>query len=150
MERLSPVVRTALITGASRSAGLGFAVARLLAEKNHRVILAARHVDRGEGLAAELRDAGHEAHALRLDLSDRSSIVDAAHRLTGTIECLDVLVNNASCMPDFHAHSALDIDPDALRDVVLDRLTVRPEVAQVTTSLMFEHHRSRALAPRPG
>jgi hypothetical protein len=40
-------------------------------------------------------------------------------------------------------------DPEHLRDVVLDRLTLRPEVAQVTTSLMFEHHRSRPQPLRP-
>lgn len=43
---------------------------------------------------------------------------------------------------DYLLHVAV-ADPEHLRDVVLDRLTIRPEVAQVTTSLMFEHHRSR-------
>ena len=46
---------------------------------------------------------------------------------------------------DYLLHVAV-ADPEHLRDVVLDRLTLRPEVAQVTTSLMFEHHRSR---PQP-
>ncbi len=46
---------------------------------------------------------------------------------------------------DYLLHVAV-ADPDHLRDVVLDKLTLRPEVAQVTTSLMFEHHRSR---PQP-
>ena len=44
---------------------------------------------------------------------------------------------------DYLLHVAV-ADPEHLRDVVLDRLTIRPEVAQVTTSLVFEHHRSRA------
>jgi DNA-binding Lrp family transcriptional regulator len=46
---------------------------------------------------------------------------------------------------DYLLHVAV-ADPEHLRDVVLDRLTIRPEVAQVTTSLMFEHHRSK---PQP-
>lgn len=46
---------------------------------------------------------------------------------------------------DYLLHVAV-ADPEQLRDVVLDQLTLRPEVAQVTTSLMFEHHRSR---PQP-
>lgn len=46
---------------------------------------------------------------------------------------------------DYLLHVAV-ADPEHLRDVVLDHLTVRDEVAQVTTSLMFEHHRSR---PQP-
>ena len=50
---------------------------------------------------------------------------------------------------DYLLHVAVS-DPEQLRDVVLDRLTIRPEVAQVTTSLMFEHHRSRPQPLRPG
>lgn len=50
---------------------------------------------------------------------------------------------------DYLLHVAV-ADPEHLRDVVLDRLTIRPEVAQVTTSLMFEHHRSRPQPLRPG
>lgn len=41
---------------------------------------------------------------------------------------------------DYMLHLAVR-DPEHLRDVVLDKLTSRPEVAQVTTSLVFEHHR---------
>lgn len=50
---------------------------------------------------------------------------------------------------DYLLHVAV-ADPEHLRDVVLDRLTSRPEVAQVTTSLMFEHHRSRPQPLRSG
>lgn len=114
MQGLSPVFRTALITGVSRSLGLGFAIARLLAEKNHHVVLAARDESQAERLVAELRKGGHQATALRLDLADRSSIRVATDHLTGMIEHLDVLVNNASAMPDFHTRSALDVDLDAL------------------------------------
>lgn len=114
MQDLSPVSHTALITGVSRSLGLGFAVARQLAEKNYHVILAARNEGQAERLAAELRDAGHRATALRLDLADQSSIREAVDRLTSTFDHLDVLVNNASAMPDFRTRSALDVDLDAL------------------------------------
>lgn len=105
----------ALITGVSRSSGLGFAVARQLAEKKYHVILAARDVPQAERLARELREVGHRATALRMDLADRSSIDEAVGRLTEMVDRLDVLVNNASAMPDFHTRSALAIDFDALR-----------------------------------
>lgn len=114
MQNLSSVLRTALITGVSRSLGLGFAVARQLAEKNHHVILAARDENQAERLAAELREAGHQATSLRLDLTSWSSIHEAADRLSRTIDHLDVLVNNASAMPDFNTRSALEVDLDAL------------------------------------
>ena len=49
---------------------------------------------------------------------------------------------------DYLLHVAV-ANPEHLRDVVLDALTIRPEVAQVTTSLMFEHHRARPQPLRP-
>ncbi|GAB7525718.1 SDR family NAD(P)-dependent oxidoreductase [Paraburkholderia sp. 2C] len=115
MQTLPPVSRTALITGVSRSLGLGFAVARQLAELNHHVILTARKQSQAEQLAAQLREAGHAATALRLDLADRSSIHEAASHLTRTIGHLDVLVNNASTMPDFNTRSVLEVDFDELQ-----------------------------------
>lgn len=45
---------------------------------------------------------------------------------------------------DYLLHLAVR-DPEHLRDVVLDKLTSRAEVAQVTTSLVFEHHRGYSL-----
>ncbi len=106
----------ALVTGVSRPLGLGFAVARQLAELNYHVILTARDVRRAEELAVELRRAGHSSTALRLDLADRTSINEAAERVTQTSEHLDVLVNNASSFPDFSIRSALDVELDALQE----------------------------------
>ncbi|RBP02560.1 short-subunit dehydrogenase [Roseiarcus fermentans] len=107
-------VNIALITGASRPLGLGFAVARQLAQQDYHVILTARDLHRAEERVLELRRAGLTATALRLDLADRTSIREIADHLTRTVDHLDVLVNNASSMPDFHARSALDVDCDAL------------------------------------
>jgi len=101
---------TALITGTSRRLGLGFAVARLLAEQDYHVILAARDERRAEELANDLRASGLRATALRLDLADPASITATVKHLRGTLSHLDVLVNNASAMPDFQSHSALDVD----------------------------------------
>jgi NAD(P)-dependent dehydrogenase (short-subunit alcohol dehydrogenase family) len=108
-------VKTALITGTSRPAGLGFAVARDLAERGYHVILTARDPATAEPLAAQLRRDGHEATALRLDLSDPASMREAVDHLTRVFGHLDVLVNNASAMPDFQVLSALDADMDAAR-----------------------------------
>jgi NAD(P)-dependent dehydrogenase (short-subunit alcohol dehydrogenase family) len=108
-------VRTALVTGVSRPAGLGFAVARRLAELDFHVILTARDLSAAEALAARLREEGHAATALRLDLSDRGSMDEAAAHLTRAFGHLDVLINNASGMPDFRTLSALEADMDTVR-----------------------------------
>ncbi|SEP46132.1 SDR family NAD(P)-dependent oxidoreductase [Amycolatopsis saalfeldensis] len=110
--------KTALITGTSRPAGIGFAVARRLAEQGHHVILTARDVSRAEPLAAELRDAGHQATALRLDLTDPAGMAQAAAHLTRSFGHLDVLINNASDVVDFTALSALAADINAVRSAL--------------------------------
>lgn len=84
-----PATRTAVVTGAS--SGIGAATARQLAAAGYHVVLTARRKDRIEALAAEIAEAGHEATAHALDVTDRPA-VDA---FAASLERCDVLVNNA-------------------------------------------------------
>ncbi|MCP9210183.1 SDR family NAD(P)-dependent oxidoreductase [Streptomyces cucumeris] len=81
--------RTAVITGAS--SGIGAATAHRLAAAGFRVVLTARRADRIEALAAELTEAGHEARAHVLDVTDR----EAVNAFAASLDRCDVLVNNA-------------------------------------------------------
>ena len=111
-------VKTALVTGTSREAGLGFAIARELAEQGFHVILTARDPAAAEPLAARLRQDGHAATALRLDLSDRATMAAAAAHVSEAFGRLDVLINNAAAMPDFQVLSALEADMDTVRGIL--------------------------------
>ncbi|MFF7981866.1 SDR family oxidoreductase [Streptomyces sp. NPDC007901] len=82
--------RTALVTGANK--GIGFHVARLLAEEGWTVHVGSRDTGRGERAALEM---GGDARLLVLDVTDPGSVERAAAR----IERLDVLVNNAGVQP---------------------------------------------------
>lgn len=95
-------IRTAVISGAS--SGIGAATTRQLAAAGYRVVLTARRRDRIDALAAELTDAGHEAVAHPLDVTDRAA-VDA---FAAGLDRCDVLVNNAG--------GALGTDPIATAD----------------------------------
>ncbi|MFE7132906.1 SDR family NAD(P)-dependent oxidoreductase [Streptomyces sp. NPDC057638] len=79
----------AVVTGAS--GGIGAATARGLAAAGYEVVLTARREDRITALARELTQAGHQARAQRLDITDRAD-VDA---FAASLERCDVLVNNA-------------------------------------------------------
>ncbi len=84
--------KVALVTGASRGLGQGFA--RALAAAGGDLILTARKSEDCEPLADELRQSGRRVACLSLDVREEASIRrmgEAAHAAFGKI---DVLVNN--------------------------------------------------------
>lgn len=81
--------RRALVTGAGRGLGHGFAAA--LAQAGAHVTLAARSADEIEAAAAALRAGGHSAEALRLDVTD----IAATRAALAARPPFHVLVNNA-------------------------------------------------------
>lgn len=85
--------RTAVVTGANQ--GIGLALAHALGEAGATVVVAARDEAHNEAAVAELTDAGIDAWAHAVDLTDRprcEALVDAVLARQGRI---DVLVNNA-------------------------------------------------------
>lgn len=84
-----PSRRPALISGAS--SGIGAATAQALAALGHPVALGARRADECERVAQKIRDAGGEAHAGFLDVTDDAAVdafATAAERALGPAEIL--------------------------------------------------------------
>lgn len=86
----------ALVTGAS--SGIGESAARALAREGAAVALAARRVDRLDGLAAEIRERGGRALAIETDVTVRKQAEAAVKRTVEEFGRLDTLVNNAGVM----------------------------------------------------
>ncbi len=84
--------KSALITGANR--GIGFEIARQLADRGFLIWLTARNPQRGKEAVLKLMNEGRTVRFLQLDVSDPESIRRAAAKLAGEIARLDVLVNN--------------------------------------------------------
>ncbi|MGK5532368.1 SDR family NAD(P)-dependent oxidoreductase [Streptomyces sp. URMC 129] len=90
--------RWALVTGANR--GIGFEIARGLAERGARVLATARHPDAGRAAAERLaRETGGTVEAEHLDVADAASVTALAGRLAARGVTVDVLVNNAGNYP---------------------------------------------------
>jgi NAD(P)-dependent dehydrogenase (short-subunit alcohol dehydrogenase family) len=81
----------ALVTGANQ--GIGLQIAKELAAKDFTVLVGSRNLARGVEAAKSIKG---DARAIQLDVTDRTSIADAAQRIREELGRLDVLVQNAA------------------------------------------------------
>lgn len=87
--------QTALVTGASRGLGEGFA--RTLAKAGADLVVTSRTVESLAGICAEVEALGRRCVPVALDVRDFDSIQAAVRRAKEEVECIDILVNNAGC-----------------------------------------------------
>jgi NAD(P)-dependent dehydrogenase (short-subunit alcohol dehydrogenase family) len=85
-----PVV---LITGALT--GIGRATAVAFAHEGFRLVVSGRHEDRGQILAAELRETGAEAEFVRADVRFEGEVRNLVDRAIARFGRIDSAVNNA-------------------------------------------------------
>jgi len=88
--------KVALVTGGSQ--GVGRAVAAAYAREGATVIVTARHLERLEAAAAEIRKGGGDVVPLRADVVDRQQVQQLAGEVKRRFDGLHVLVNNASLL----------------------------------------------------
>lgn len=81
----------AVVTGAA--SGIGAACARAFAAAGYRVVLADRHLEGAERLAAELGGT-----AIVVDVAEEASVAAAAHAVVDQLGRVDVLVNSAGVL----------------------------------------------------
>ena len=87
--------RVALVTGASRGLGEGFA--RVLAKAGADVALTSRHPESLLRIKNEIELMGRRAVAVALDVRNEQSIKAAVSEVESSLGRIDALVNNAGC-----------------------------------------------------
>jgi NAD(P)-dependent dehydrogenase (short-subunit alcohol dehydrogenase family) len=107
MQSTTPDQRVILISGANK--GIGRAVAGALAS-DALVYVGARDVRSAERAVGEIREAGGNARAIALDITDAGSIGRAVYQLRRETQRLDVLINNAGILADSGAPSETSLD----------------------------------------
>ena len=85
--------KVALVTGANR--GIGFEIARQLAQQGVTVLLGARNQAAGDEAASRLAAEGLDVIGQQIDVSNAASISAAAQDIESRFGKLDILVNNA-------------------------------------------------------
>jgi gluconate 5-dehydrogenase len=83
----------ALVTGSSQ--GIGFAVARGLAEHGAAIVLNGRDARKLEAAAAELSAAGHRVSTAVFDVTSPEAVRTGVERVEGAEGPIDILVSNA-------------------------------------------------------
>ena len=106
--------KVALVTGGSR--GLGYQMAKALAERGADIIVASRKVEACEKVVEEVRGLGRQAlaigaHCGKWDEIDR--LIEMAYAEFGRV---DILINNAGMGPRMASHEV----PESLYDSVLN------------------------------
>ncbi len=90
--------KVALVTGASQ--GIGRATSMALAEAGAKVAVTARTADKLAVLAAEIKQAGGEALAVPIDVSNADSVKNCFRHVLENFGRIDILVNNAAITKD--------------------------------------------------
>jgi 3-oxoacyl-[acyl-carrier protein] reductase len=90
--------RVALVTGASQ--GIGRACARELARRGARVVAGARQEAKLAELVEEIRGAGGQAAAVRLDVASPESVAEVFRQAEAAFGKVEILVNNAGITRD--------------------------------------------------
>jgi NAD(P)-dependent dehydrogenase (short-subunit alcohol dehydrogenase family) len=128
-----------LVTGGT--SGLGQAMAQALAQAGARVAVTSRDRERAQTTAAEL---GAGAVGVELDVRDASSVSAAVNSVYGTLDGLDVLVNNAgigmrTVNPRFMTEPQpfWEVPPAGFRDVLETKATGTFLVARAVVPRML-------------
>lgn len=105
--------RTVLVAGAS--SGIGAHFSEIFAAAGANVVLGARRTDRTETLAGELRDAGHKALAVPMDVTDEASIIAAYDVAEAEFGTVDAIIANAGMAG---GGRSTDTDASRVRSVI--------------------------------
>jgi NAD(P)-dependent dehydrogenase (short-subunit alcohol dehydrogenase family) len=107
--------------------GIGEAIAWALALAGASVAVSGRDPDKAQALAAQLKEAGHEALGVAMDAHSVASIRESVDAVAGRFGALDILVN---CVGMQREQALLEVTEEAFDEVVAVNLKAAMFLAQ--------------------
>ena len=122
----------ALITGSSQ--GIGFALAKGLAEAGAAIVLNGRDREKLEHAAGELRQEGFTIATAVFDVTERDAVESSIREIESEIGIIDILVNNVGIQ---HRAPLEDFPADAWEKLISVNLGSVFHVSQVVAKYMI-------------
>ena len=110
--------KKALITGSSQ--GIGFALAKGLAEAGAEIVLNGRNTENLANAAAKLSSLGHKVHQLAFDVTEHNEVSSAINSFEDTVGTIDILINNAGMQ---HRTPLEDFEPEMFEKLLKTNVT---------------------------
>ena len=129
-----------LLTGSAR--GIGFLLARGLAEAGAEVIINATTEQGAEKGAAQLRDLGLRAHAKAFDVTQSAQVQQAVDEIEAQWGPIDILVNNAGIQ---RRRPFLEFPEQDWNDVIAVNQTAVFLVSQTVAKKMVDRQRGKII-----
>src|SRR5690625_2887794 len=85
--------KVAIVTGST--SGIGEATAKTFAAEGAKVVVVGRRQERGEQVAASIKEAGGEAIFIQTDMMKDEDIAHCVEKTLDTYSKIDILINNA-------------------------------------------------------
>lgn len=109
--------KNALITGAAQ--GIGKSIALGMAKEGANVAIADVNIESAQSTSQEVSALGVKSIALKLDVSNQESVINAFKTFTGEFGTLDILINNAGITRDGVLLRMKEEDWDAVLNINL-------------------------------
>jgi NAD(P)-dependent dehydrogenase (short-subunit alcohol dehydrogenase family) len=131
--------KVAIVTGAgARENSIGEAYAQGLAEAGASVVVADLDKAGAGRVAHGLREKGHQAFGLGVNITDPSSVAEMAKAAKAQYGGVDILVNNAALMVEIERVKTIDLPLDAWNRVLAVNLTGALNCCKAVVPLMRE------------